>query len=78
MFNYSATITTDIGHSSLKIEVEKSFREIVAAILYPLIKEQSGDYLISKLLLAMREICTTVSYVGISPISVGIAAKGIY
>ena len=76
MFNHAAAIGADIGHNSLKIAVVKIRGEIVAAKTYTLNQEQSRDYLVEKLLDAIREIRQTVASDGINPICVGTAVKG--
>jgi glucokinase len=76
MFKHAAAIGADIGRLSLKIAVIKIGGEIIAVKAYPLKREQSRDYLISKLLEAIMEIRQTVASQGINPICVGTAAKG--
>lgn len=76
MFNHAAAIGADIGRNSLKIGVVKITGEIVAMNSYPLIQKQSRDYLINKLLEAIKDIRLKVTSDGINPICIGIAAKG--
>ena len=76
MFNHAAAIGADIGRNSLKIAVVKITGEIVAMNSYPLIQKQSRDYLINKLLEAIKDIRLKVASDGINPICIGIAAKG--
>jgi glucokinase len=76
MYNHTAAIGADIGRFSLKIAVVKIGGEIIAANSYPLTRKQSRDYLISKLLDAIRDIRQTVATEGINPICVGTAVKG--
>ena len=76
MFNHAAAIGIDIGRNSLKIAVVKMAGEIVVADTFPLIRIQSRDYLITKIIEAIRDIRIRVASDGINPICVGIAAKG--
>lgn len=76
MFNHAAAIGIDIGRNSLKIAVVKMGGEIVAADTVPLIRKQSSEYLIGKLIKAICKLRIRVASVGINPICVGIAAKG--
>jgi glucokinase len=76
MFNHTAAIGADIGRYSLKIAIVKIGGEIIGVKSFPLNQKQSKDYLITKLLKAIREIRQTVASEGINPICVGIAAKG--
>jgi glucokinase len=76
MFNHTAAIGADIGHNTLKIAVVKMGGEIIAVKSYPLKQKQSRDYLVGKLIEAIREIRHTVASEGINPICVGTAAKG--
>ncbi|MCX6254496.1 MAG: ROK family protein [Bacteroidia bacterium] len=76
MYEHAAALGADIGRNSLKIAVVKIGGEIVVVKSYPLNQKQSRDYLIPKLLEAIREIRKSVASEGINPICVGIAAKG--
>lgn len=76
MFNHAAAIGADIGRFSLKIAVVKIGGEIISVKSYQLNKIQSRDYLVIKLLEAIRDIRQTVAPEGINPICVGVAAKG--
>lgn len=76
MFNHTAAIGADIGHNSIKIGIVKMGGEIIAVKSYPLKQKQSRDYLVEKLLEAIREIRQTVATEGVNPICVGTAAKG--
>ena len=76
MFNQAAAIGVDIGRNSIKIAVVKIHGEVIAAKSYPLDHPQSRDYIIAKLLQAIREIRQTVAPGGVNPICVGTAAKG--
>ncbi|TAL70807.1 MAG: ROK family protein [Bacteroidetes bacterium] len=76
MFNHAAAIGADIGRNSLKIAVVKIGGEIIALNAYPLIQDQSREYLLAKLFEAIRDIRQKVTTEGINPICIGIAAKG--
>ena len=76
MFNQAAAIGVDIGRNTIKIAVVKIHGEVIAAKSYPLDHPQSRDYIIAKLLQAIREIRQTVAPGGVNPICVGTAAKG--
>jgi glucokinase len=76
MFNHAAAIGADIGRFFLKIAVVKIDGEIIAVRSFPLIQEQTREYLIAKLTEAIKEIRQNVTSVGVNPICVGIAAKG--
>lgn len=76
MFNHTAAIGADIGRRTLKIAVVKIGGEFVAVKSYPLKQKQSKDYLVSKLIEAIREIRQIVASEDINPICIGIAAKG--
>jgi glucokinase len=76
MFNHAAAIGADIGRFFLKIAVVKIDGEIIAVKSFPLIQEQTREYLIVKLAEAIKEIRQDVTSVGVNPICVGIAAKG--
>jgi glucokinase len=76
MYNHTAAIGADIGSYSIKVAVVKISGEIVTAKTFPLNSDQSKDYLIAKLLEAIREIRQTVASAGINPICVGTAARG--
>ena len=76
MFNHAAAIGIDIGRLSLKIAVIKVGGDIIAVNSYPLKQNQTRDYLITKLLEAIKEIRLAVASEGINPICIGIAAKG--
>ena len=76
MFNHAAAIGADIGRYRLKIAVVKIGGEIIHVKSYPLNQKQSRDYLITKLLEAIREIRQAVAEDGINPICVGTAVKG--
>jgi len=76
MFNQAAAIGVDIGRNSIKIAVVKIHGEVIAAKSYPLDHPQSRDYIIAKLLQAIRDIRQTVAPEGVNPICVGTAAKG--
>jgi glucokinase len=60
----------------IKIAVVKMDGEIIAVKSYPLIQKQSCDYLLAKIIEAIREIRQTVAAEGINPISIGTSAKG--
>jgi glucokinase len=76
MFKHTAAIGADIGHNTINIAVVKMDGEICAAKSYPLRQKQSRDYLVKKLIEAIREIRQTVALEGINPICIGTAAKG--
>ncbi len=76
MYNHATAIGADIGRYSLKIAVVKITGEILAVKSYSLNQKQSRDYIISKLLEAIREIRQTVAPESINPICIGISAKG--
>jgi glucokinase len=76
MFNHAAAIGADIGRNSIKIAVVKIHGEVIATKSYPLNSEQNREYIISKLLYAIRDIRKSVASEGVNPICVGTAAKG--
>jgi glucokinase len=76
MFNHASAIGIDIGRNSLKIAVVKIGGEIVTDDTIPLVQTQSRDYLISKIIEAIRKIRLSVAADGVNPICIGIAAKG--
>ena len=76
MFNHAAAIGVDIGRNSIKIAVVKINGEVIAAKSYPLNQEQTRDYIISMIFMAIRDIRNSVAPEGINPICVGVAAKG--
>ncbi|MGC1391922.1 MAG: ROK family protein, partial [Bacteroidales bacterium] len=76
MFNHAAAIGVDIGRNSIKIAVVKIHGEVIATKSYPLNPKQTKEYIISKLLLAIRDIRKSVASEGVNPICVGTAAKG--
>ncbi len=76
MFNHASAIGIDIGRNSIRIAVVKINGEVVATKSFPLDTDQDCDYLISKLLDAIKDIRQSVASEGINPICVGTAAKG--
>ena len=76
MFNHAAAIGADLGRFLIKIAVVKIDGEIIAVKSYPLVQKQTRDYLIEKLLEAVRDIRQVVAAQGINPICTGISAKG--
>jgi glucokinase len=76
MFKHAAAIGVDIGHNSLEITVMKINGEIFATNTISLTQPQSKNYLILKLIEAIRDIRIKVAEEGINPICVGISAKG--
>jgi glucokinase len=76
MFYHAAAIGIDIGRLSIKIAVVKIGGEILAVMTYPLASQQTKEYIITKILTAVKEIRMKVASDGINPICVGIAAKG--
>jgi glucokinase len=76
MYNHAAAIGADIGRYLIKIAVVKIDGEIIAVKSYPLVKDQTKDYLIEMILKAIREIRQIVAAEGINPICIGTSAKG--
>lgn len=76
MFNHAAAIGADIGRYLIKIAVVKVDGEIIAVKSYPLVQKQTKDYLIEKILGAIRDIRQMVAVRGINPICIGTSAKG--
>ncbi|MGD0756484.1 MAG: ROK family protein [Bacteroidales bacterium] len=76
MFNHAAAIGADIGRNLIKIAVVKIHGEVIATKSFPLDSEQTKEYIISKLLNAIKDIRQSVAAEGVNPICVGIAAKG--
>jgi glucokinase len=76
MFNHAAAIGVDIGRNAIKIAVVKISGEVIATKSYPLNPAQTKEYIISKLLHAIRDIRQSVASEGVNPICVGTAAKG--
>jgi glucokinase len=76
MFNHAAAIGIDIGHNSIKIAVVKIQGQTMTSKTFPIIPDQTKDYLISKILEAIKDIRQTVAADGINPICIGTAAKG--
>jgi len=76
MFNHTAAIGADIGRYLIKIAVVRIDGEIIAVKSYPLHQKQTREYLIGKMLEAVRDIRQTVANEGINPICIGISAKG--
>ncbi len=76
MFNHSTAIGIDIGRYAIKIAVVKIDGEIIAVKSYPLLNKQTRDYLIGKVLKAIKEIRQEVAVNGINPICIGTSAKG--
>ncbi len=76
MFNHTAAIGADIGRYSIKIAVVRIDGEIIAVKSYPLAQKQTRDYLIEKILQAVRDIRQIVAAEGVNPICIGISAKG--
>lgn len=76
MFNHAAAIGIDIGRNSIKIAVVKIQGEVLSSKTFPIAPEQSREYLISKVLEAIRDIRQSVAARGINPICIGTAAKG--
>jgi glucokinase len=76
MFNHAAAIGIDIGRNSIKIAVVRIHGEVIATKSYPLNPVQTREYIISKLLEAIRDIRQSVAVEGINPICIGTAAKG--
>ncbi len=76
MFNHSAAIGADIGRYSIKIAVVRIDGEIIAVKSYPLAQKQARDYLIEKVIQAVKDIRQVVAIEGVNPICIGISAKG--
>ena len=76
MFNHTAAIGIDIGRYSIKIAVVKISGDIIALKSFPLVQKQTRDYLIKKILDAIRDIRQVVAVEGINPICIGTSAKG--
>jgi glucokinase len=76
MFNHAAAIGVDIGRNAIKIAVVKISGEVIATKSYPLNPAQTKEYIISKLLHAIRDIRQYVAAESVNPICVGTAAKG--
>jgi glucokinase len=76
MFKNTVAIGTDIGRSLLRIAVVNFEGELIAGKFFPLIRIQSKDYIISKLIEAIIDIRREVASKGFNPICIGISAKG--
>jgi glucokinase len=76
MLKNTAAIGTDIGKSTLKIAVVNIGGEVLANKSYELNRNQSKDYLISKIVEAISKIRIEVASKGINTICIGISAKG--
>jgi glucokinase len=76
MFRHAAAIGADIGHNFLRIGVVKMEGEIIASKIFPLREQQSRDYLVENLLMAIRDIRQAVASEGVNPICTGISVKG--
>jgi glucokinase len=76
MLNHASAIGIDIGRNSIKIAVVRIHGEVIATKSYPLNPAQTREYIISKLLEAIRNIRQSVAVEGINPICIGTAAKG--
>lgn len=76
MFNHTAAIGADIGRYAIKIAVVKIDGEIIAVKSIPLVQKQTRDYLLEKIVEAIRDIRQEVAAEGINPICIGTSAKG--
>ena len=76
MLNHASAIGVDIGRNAIKIAVVKISGEVIATKSYPLNPAQTKEYIISKLLHAIRDIRQSVAAESVNPICVGTAAKG--
>jgi len=76
MFKNTAAIGADIGRNILRIAVVNYGGEVIHENFYPLAEKQSADYLIERVVDAVRNIRTEVASAGINPICTGISAKG--
>ncbi len=76
MFNHAAAIGIDIGRNSIKIAVVKIQGEVLSAKTFPIAAVQTREYIILKVLEAIKDIRQSVADRGINPICIGTAAKG--
>jgi glucokinase len=76
MFNHAAAIGIDIGRNAIKIAVVRIHGEVLTTKSFPLNPVQTREYLITRILEAIREIRQSVASEGINPICIGTAAKG--
>lgn len=76
MFNHTAAIGADIGRYAIKIAVVKIDGEIIAVKSIALVQKQTRDYLLEKMVEAIRDIRQAVAAEGINPICIGTSAKG--
>jgi glucokinase len=76
MFDHTAAIGVDIGRDSIKIAVVNIRGEVIDSKSFSLDHFQTRDYIVSKLINAIKEIRQAVATEGINPICVGTAAKG--
>ena len=76
MFKQAAAIGADIGNFSLKIAVVNFGGEVISVKSHPLKRVQTKDYLITKIVSAVRDIRATVAADGINPLCIGISVKG--
>ena len=76
MFKHAAATGADIGRYSIRIATVRINGEIIGAKTYPLGNDQSRDYLVAKLIEAIKETRQSAALMGINPICVGMAAVG--
>ncbi len=76
MFRHAAAIGADIGHDSIRIAVVRMEGEVIASKAFPLNEKQSKEYLIERLLEAIRDMRKTVAPESVNPICTGISVKG--
>jgi glucokinase len=76
MFNHAAAIGIDIGRNSIKTAVVKIRGDVIAAKSFPIVSDQTKEYIISELLSAIKDVRQSVAAEGINPICIGVAAKG--
>jgi glucokinase len=76
MLNHASAIGADIGRNAIKIAVVKIHGEVIGTKSYPLTSDQTKEYVVSRLLDAIKDIRQSVASEGVNPICVGIAAKG--
>jgi len=76
MFNHTSAIGADIGRNLIKVAVVRIDGEIIALRSYPLAEKQTKEYLLCKILEAIRDIRQVVAAEGVNPICIGTSAKG--
>jgi glucokinase len=76
MLNHASAIGIDIGRNSIKIAVVRIHGEVIATKSYALVSVQTREYIVSKVLEAIKDIRQSVAIDSINPICIGTAAKG--